>query len=47
MLILFDAQKYPSLDALVKAVAGDQQDAEVVAPEEITVPAEVQGTAEA
>ena len=47
VLILFDAKKYPSLDALLKAVAGDQQAAEVVAPEEITVPAEVQGTAEA
>ena len=47
VLILFDAQKYPSLDALLKAVAGDQQAAEGVAPEKITVPAEVQGTAEA
>ena len=47
VLILFDAKHYPSLDALLKAVAGDRQAAEVVVLEETTIPPEVQGTAEA
>ena len=47
VLILFDAKHYPSLDALLKAVAGDRQSAEAVVVEETTIPPEVPGTAEA